>query len=89
MWESRYGLPEGPSWANGAFVYLTPRHAAEIQETMLATRTLLFLQPNHILVSEEYKDLVQVVMSYRPAGPRRDSFLTPTAGEFSEPYDVP
>ena len=88
MWRSNHGLPERPSWANGAFVYLTPRHAAEIQETMLATGTRLYLQSKHILVSEEYKDLVQDVLSLRIDGPGREAFLTRRAGMFAQSEEV-
>jgi hypothetical protein len=88
MWRSNHGLPERPSWANDAFVYLTLRHAAEIQETMLATGTRLYLQSKHILVSEEYKDLVQDVLSLRIDGPGREAFLTRRAGMFAQSEEV-
>ena len=77
--ESLDGLRERPSWSNNAFVYLAPLHAAEIQE-MLESGICLDLQSKHVLVSEEYKDLVKDVLAACPKGAGRELFLTRRAG---------
>jgi len=70
--------PERPAWANGAFVYLTPNHAAKICQA--AEVSGLQLQSKHVLVSEEYRALVKEVLATGPNGPGREAFLLRRAG---------
>ena len=74
------GLVERPLWANGAFVYLTPRHAAEFLASIRESCMPLCLETKHILVSEEYRALVGEVLSACPEGPGREAFLLRRAG---------
>jgi hypothetical protein len=85
------GLVERPLWANGAFVYLTPRHAAEFlaswrsswrswRSSCRESCMPLYLETKHILVSEEYRALVGEVLSACPEGPGREAFLLRRAG---------
>jgi len=70
--------PERPAWATGAFVYLTPNHAAKICEAVEVSG--LQLQSKHILVSEEYRALVKEVLATDPNRTGREAFLLRRTG---------
>ena len=56
--------PERPSWANGAFLYLTRNHAQQIQGVV--ERQGIHLQSKHILVSEENVAVLQSCLGAKP-----------------------
>ena len=53
---SMFEAPERPKFAFGALCYLTPEHASEIEAAI--QEHAVQLNPWHILVSEQHKDLV-------------------------------
>ena len=73
---------ERPSFASGAFVYLTPAHALCI-ERVLVERGESSLQSKHILVSDDFFDLVKDALSDRPVGRGREAFLIRRSGIIS------
>lgn len=78
--------PERPPWANGAFVYLTPEHAADIFQAV--DESALVLQSKHVLVSDEYRDLVKRVLATGPQGSGREAFLLRRAGAVEREEEV-
>ena len=80
IWECSDGLGERPLWAKGAFVYLTPLHAAELLESIRESGTPLPLQTKHVVVSEEYMGTLTEVLHALPEGSGRELFLERRAG---------
>mmetsp|Transcript_17392 Transcript_17392/g.47462 ORF Transcript_17392/g.47462 Transcript_17392/m.47462 type:complete len:720 (-) Transcript_17392:152-2311(-) len=80
-------FPERPPWANGAFVYLTPEHAADIQTAI--DEHGVRLQSKHILVSEELKPILKKVLDAKPDGHNREAFLRRRAGAIEREDIVP
>ena len=72
------GTPEQPTWANGACVYLTEQHAATIQDVI--RKRGVRLQSKHVVVSEEYEDLLDEALSARHKGESREAFLMRRVG---------
>ena len=70
--------PERPDWGRGAFFYLTPHHAAKIQDVTKAKE--IELASKHVLVSREYRMILKGVLEAAPAGSGREAFLTRRAG---------
>jgi len=70
--------PERPGWANGAFLYLEPEHAAAIEKVV--KQYGLKLQSKHVLASEGLKSLVIRALQEGPEGPGREAFLMRRAG---------
>ena len=70
--------PERPSWANGAFLYLTRRHAKKIQEVV--QRFGMYLQSKHILVSKKHEEALRKCLDAKPACGGREAFLISRAG---------
>ena len=71
--------PERPSWANGAFVYLTQEHAADIQQGIRESGVKLLSK--HILVSGEFKDALKAALDAKPDGSGREAYQIRRAGE--------
>jgi len=79
--------PERPDWAGGAFVYLTRYHVGLIDATVQGHG--LQLQSKHVLVSEEYVELVKTVLVATPGGSGREAFLTRRAGVIEKMDTLP
>ena len=78
--DQRWGSfpPERPSWANGAFLYLTREHAGLIKGAV--ERQGVHLQSKHILVSPTHRGVLSAALSARPASYGREAFLVARAG---------
>ena len=72
------GTPEQPTWANGACVYLTEQHAVTIQDVI--RKRGVRLKSKHVVVSEEYEDLLGEALSFEWSGESREAFLMRRAG---------
>ena len=73
--------PERPTWAHGAFVYLTEVHALGIQEIIEAHGTML--KSKHILVSNSLMETLKEVLDAQPEGEGRELYQIRRAGEIS------
>ena len=71
-------IPERPSWANGAFLYLLPEHAREIQKVV--EHQGVFLQSKHILVSPTLVNALELCLQAKPEQAGREAFLVSRAG---------
>lgn len=80
-------FPERPEWANGAFLYLTREHASEIIFALKDNN--IELQGKYILVSTEYKPIVDEVLKAQPGGAGREAFLLRRAGVIEKEDRIP
>ena len=64
---------ERPAWANGAFVYLSHDHARVIERSIRKSGKTL--RSKHVLVSPQFKHIVEELLAVSPEGPGRESFL--------------
>ena len=81
------GKPERPLWANQAFVYLLPEHAACIEQAVRHAGKEL--QSKHILVSEELKETLERTLGAKPEGGGREGVQLRRAGEISQEEGIP
>merc|ERR1719174_3373736 len=76
--------PEKPAWASGAFVYVTPMHASEIRAAVeeFEAGNEMQLAKHHMLVSEEYIELVREALATWPTGAvrPRDAYQSSRSG---------
>ena len=79
--------PERPTWAHGAFVYLTPEDARQIQENMKEHGTIL--KSKHILISDELLDTLQTTLEHKSDGERQEAFPVRRAGEIQTAERIP
>ena len=69
---------ETVKWANGAFLYLLPKHAKVIQRVV--EEQGVFLQSKHILVSPTFVDALDLCLHAKPERSGREAFLVSRAG---------
>ena len=82
-----FKVPERPSWANGAFVYLTADHCKVVEKAIESCKTIL--QSKHLLVSPKYKSIVMAVLEASSEGPGREAFLMRRAGAIDAEDRIP
>ena len=70
--------PERPIWANGAFLYLEPKHAKVIEKHVADCG--LKLQSKHMLVSASILQLIERTLKAEPEGSGREALLLRRAG---------
>ena len=75
--------PERPQWANKAFVYLLPQHAACIERVVKEAG--IEVQSKHIVVSQDFKEIVERALADEPEGfTGRERGQIHRAGKISE-----